>query len=338
MEKKEAAFYERVDDGAVRCSLCSFRCRIPEGKRGFCRVRENREGVLYSLVYGRVIARHVDPIEKKPLYHFLPGSVSYSIATPGCNFRCAYCQNWNISQTEADSTFDRISFVPPEQVVGEALAEGALSVSYTYTEPTIFMEYALECADLAHRKGLKNVFVTNGFQTPEAVEAMCGLIDAANVDIKAFSDEFYRRQCQGRLQPVLDSITAMHAGGIFVEATTLLIPGHNDSDDELKGIAEFLVGLSPDIPWHLSRFHPDYRVADICGTPLDTMARAEEIGRGAGLNYVYLGNVVTEHGQNTRCPRCRHTLVERRGLGRPILDISGPYCSACGHPVRMVLG
>jgi pyruvate formate lyase activating enzyme len=242
---QEAMLYRAADENVVNCFLCSHRCRIADGKRGFCRVRENRAGTLYSLVYGRIVAQHMDPIEKKPLYHFLPGTHSWSIATPGCNFRCPFCQNWQISQVDAAPAFESLGYVDPDDVVREAVNGGATSISYTYTEPTIFMEYALDCARLAQRHGLKNVFVTNGFQSPEAVEAMAGLIDAANVDLKAFTDSFYRSQCQGRLQPVLDSITNMHKAGIHVEVTTLLIPGLNDAAQELQGAASFLAGVWP---------------------------------------------------------------------------------------------
>jgi pyruvate formate lyase activating enzyme len=333
----EAMFWSKAEGGAVDCFLCGHRCRIAEGKTGVCRVRRNRAGTLYSLVYGRLIAEHMDPIEKKPLYHFLPGSLSYSIAAPGCNFRCAFCQNWQISQVDAAPAFESLGYAEPERVVGSAVAAGALSVSYTYTEPTIFMEFALDCARLAHREGLKNVFVTNGFQSPEAVRAMGGLIDAANVDLKGFTDEFYRRQCGGRLQPVLDAIAAMHAAGIHVEVTTLVVPGRNDDEEQLGGIARFLAGLSPDIAWHISRFHPDYKETGLPPTPLEAMRRAEAAGRQAGLHYVYLGNVMLNDGQDTKCPACGEVLVRRRGFARPGVYVHEPRCPACGRPVPLVL-
>jgi pyruvate formate lyase activating enzyme len=333
----EAMLYRREEGGAVSCFLCSHRCRIAEGKRGRCKVRKNRGGTLESLIYGRVIARNNDPIEKKPLYHFLPGSRSYSIATPGCNFRCSFCQNWQISQTESDIEFGAIPFIEPAAIVAEAVRAGSRSISYTYTEPTIFMEYALACAALAKKSGLKNVFVTNGYQTPEAVEAMRGLIDAANVDLKGFTEEFYRRHCQAKLAPVLDAIVAMYEAGIHVEVTTLIVPGRNDAEAELRGIAAFLARLSPDLPWHISRFHPDYEEMDIEATPFETMVGAEAAGREAGLRYVYLGNVLTVEGQDTRCPGCSKVLVKRRGLGSTEVLIEEPSCPACGHPIPVVL-
>lgn len=336
-DMREAILYSKGDDNVVDCFLCSRRCRIAEGKRGFCHVRQNRGGTLYSLVYGRLVARHMDPIEKKPLYHFLPGTVSYSIATPGCNFRCSFCQNWQISQTDAAPAFQSLGYVEPEEVVQTAEAGRAATIAYTYTEPTIFMEYALDCARLAKQKGIRNVFVTNGFQSPEAVEAMTGLIDAANVDLKAFSDEFYRKKCQGRLQPVLDCIANMHAAGIHVEATTLVVPGQNDSREELRGIAGFLAGISPDIPWHISRFHPNYMETGLPPTPMDAMLLAQQVGKEAGLNYVYLGNVLTEEGQNTRCPGCGRVVVRRMGYARPAIGLTDSRCPDCGRQIAIVL-
>ncbi|MFO7956423.1 MAG: AmmeMemoRadiSam system radical SAM enzyme [Candidatus Brocadiia bacterium] len=335
-ERVEARFYRTGDENAVDCHLCSHRCHIAEGKRGFCRVRENRDGTLYTHTYGRLIAEHLDPIEKKPLYHVQPGTQSHSIATPGCNFRCSFCQNWRISQVDATPGFESIGYVEPEETVRKAVRQGAASIAYTYTEPTIFMEYALDCAELAQDQGLKNVFVTNGYQTPEAIDAMAGLIDAANVDLKAFTEEFYRHFCRAHLEPVLEAIRTMHEAGIHVEVTTLVVPGQNDDDEQLQGIAEFIADVSADMPWHISRFHPDYQETELTATPVETMERAQELGQEAGLNYIYLGNVLTPEGQNTRCPECGHLLVRRSGLGRPEVAISEPKCPECGHPVPFI--
>jgi len=332
----KAKFYRTGEDQAVDCFLCSHRCHIGEGKRGFCRVRENRDGTLYTHTYGRLIAQHLDPIEKKPLYHVLPGTSSYSIATPGCNFRCSFCQNWRISQVDATPAFESIDYVEPDETVRKAVRQGAASIAYTYTEPTIFMEYALDCAELAQKEGLKNVFVTNGYESAEAIAAMTGLIDAANVDLKAFTDEFYRHFCRAHLEPVLEGIRGMHGAGIHVEVTTLVVPGQNDDDEQLRGIAEFIAGISPDMPWHISRFHPDYQETEIPATPIETMERAHEMGREAGLNYIYLGNVLTPEGQNTRCPECGHVLVRRSGFSRPEVALREPKCPKCGHPVPFI--
>jgi len=333
----EAILYGKGEENAVDCFLCSHRCRIADGKRGFCRVRQNRGGTLYTLTYGRIVARHMDPIEKKPLYHFLPGTAAYSVATPGCNFRCSFCQNWQISQTDAAPAFEALGYTRPDQDVQTAVSGRAASIAYTYTEPTIFMEYALDCARLARDKGLKNVFVTNGYESPEAVEAMTGLIDAANVDLKSFNDDFYRTKCKARLQPVLDTIAAMHAAGIHVEVTTLVVPGQNDSREELTSIAQFLVGVSPDVPWHISRFHPNYRETDLPPTPMDSMLLANEVGREAGLGYVYMGNVLTAEGQNTYCPGCGKLLVKRAGYARPTVSMTEPRCPDCGRNLPFVL-
>ena len=311
-------------------------CHVAEGKRGLCRVRENRGGTLYSLVYGLVTSSQLDPIEKKPLYHYLPGTTSFSIATPGCNFRCDFCQNWRISQPDTIPQPEQPR-ATPEQVVAAASDAGAATIAYTYTEPTIFMELALDCAVGAHERGMGNVFVTNGYQSPEAVAAMTGLIDAANVDLKAFSDDFYRKRCGARLQPVLDTIRAMHAAGIHVEVTSLVIPSMNEGDDELRAIAEFLVGISSDIVWHISRFHPQYQLVTRPPTPPATMSRAAEIGREAGLRYVYQGNIRTADGQTTFCPDCGRAVIEREGYARPVIHLSGKSCPDCGAEIAIVL-
>ncbi|HLD30463.1 MAG TPA: AmmeMemoRadiSam system radical SAM enzyme, partial [bacterium] len=247
--KKEAMLYKKLDEKRVDCFLCSHRCRIAEGKFGICGVRQNQEGALYSLVYGEIIAAHVDPIEKKPLYHFLPGSSSYSIAAIGCNFRCEFCQNWQISQARKDR-WERAAgdHIEPAEVVKEAGKNGCSSISYTYTEPTIFFEMACDTARLARESGLKNVFVTNGFMTREALDTIEPYLDAANVDLKSFSDDFYKKVCGGRLQPVLETIRLMKKKNIWVEVTTLVIPGKNDSEKELAEIASFLAETGKDIP------------------------------------------------------------------------------------------
>lgn len=333
---EEARFYEATGDGRVECHLCNHRCTIADGRRGFCLVRENRDGTLYSLTYGRLIAQHVDPIEKKPLYHFLPGSTAFSIATPGCNFRCDFCQNWRISQTSLETDFERISCTEPQVVVRQAAAAGCHSIAYTYTEPTIFMEYALDTARLALDRGIRNVFVTNGFQTPEAVDAMEGLIQAANVDLKAFTEEFYRKRSKAKLQPVLDTIRSMHEAGIHLEITTLVVPGQNDTEEQLGGIAEFIAGISPDIPWHISRFHPDYQATDIPATPVSTLRRALELAREAGLHYPFVGNVAMKEGQDTVCPDCGQVAIRRQGFMGSSLNLEDGCCANCGRRLPIV--
>ena len=331
----EAMLYHKAEDGAVDCVLCAHRCHIRPGKRGVCRVRENRDGMLVSLVYGMLITAHVDPIEKKPLYHFLPGTESFSIATAGCNFQCDFCQNWQISQAARAEEIPG-QYAAPEEIVAAALRAECPSISYTYTEPTIYFEYARDCAQLARRKGLRNVFVTNGYMTAETVEQMAGLIDAANVDLKAFTDEFYRDRCKGKLAPVCETIRRMREAGIHLEVTTLLIPGFNDDEAQLRALAGFLAGVGRDIPWHISRYHPDYRFDQAPPTPVSTIARAIEIGREAGLRYLYAGNVAGSSCEDTRCPECNATVIERAGFIARVIGLAGGVCKQCGARLPIV--
>ncbi len=326
-------FQETKGDGRVLCGLCSHHCLIAPGKRGICAVRENRDGTLYSLVYDKIIAQNIDPIEKKPLFHFLPGSLSYSIATPGCNFRCLHCQNADISQLPRDHGGQVLGqSVPPETIVDAARRRGCASISYTYTEPTIYFELAYDTARLAAKAGLKNVFVTNGYITPQALETISPYLHAANIDLKGFSENFYKKVCGARLQPVLDAIRLYKELGIWIEVTTLVIPGHNDSDAELKKIAEFIRSVGEDIPWHVSRFHPTYKLIDQPITPVSTLARARQIGFDAGLRYVYEGNIPGE-GEDTFCPGCRKTLVKRIGFSVLENRVKEGKCGYCGTKV-----
>jgi pyruvate formate lyase activating enzyme len=329
---KEAMFYEKLDDNLVNCNLCSHRCRkIAESKRGICGVRENIDGTLYSLVYGKAVARSVDPIEKKPLFNFLPGSRAYSIATVGCNFRCDNCQNYDISQLPSVRSTIVGEDVPPEEVVLAAKLSNCESIAYTYTEPTIFFEYALDIAKIARNEGIKNVFVTNGYITPEALKEIGPYLDAANIDLKSFSDEFYRKNCGARLEPVLDSIRLYKSLGIWIELTTLIIPALNDSEEELRKIAEFIKEVGAEIPWHITQFHPTYKLIDKPVTPVTTLRRARQIGLEAGLRYVYEGNVPGENGENTYCPKCQKMLIRRLGyqiIENKIKNSTCPYCGA----------
>jgi pyruvate formate lyase activating enzyme len=333
--KKEAMFYEKIGDNKVHCYLCPHQCRIPDSKFGVCGVRQNIDGRLYTHVYGTVIASHVDPIEKKPLYHFLPGSTAYSIATPGCNFQCGFCQNWQISQLSKRNGY---SFngqeVKPGEVVDAAQRYNCKSISYTYTEPTIFFEYAFDTAQLAKKTGLYNTFVTNGYMTKEALEAINPYLDAANVDLKSFREDFYRKICRARLQPVLETIRLMKKLGIWVEVTTLVIPGQNDSQEELTNIAKFIAEVGVDIPWHISRFHPDYKFDTSPSTPLETLKEAREIGEQQGLYYVYLGNVPA--GGDTRCYKCGVVVIKRPYFGTEKNLLQDGKCPSCKTPVHGV--
>ena len=331
---KEAMFYEKLEGGRVRCGLCRFYCLIGEGQRGHCRVRENRGGVLYSLVYGRVVAEHVDPIEKKPLFHVLPGSRSYSVATVGCNFRCLHCQNYSIAQPEEGSVESSGGFVAPQTIVDRALTAGCRSISYTYTEPTIFFEFAYETALLAKSVGLKNLFVTNGYITNEALALIAPYLDAANIDLKGFSDAFYREAVGASFPEVLACIREYKRLGIWIEITTLIIPNRNDSEEELRGIAEFIAReIGPETPWHVTQFYPTYRLTDEARTPLATLRMAREIGLAAGLRYVYEGNVPGAGGENSSCPSCAGLLIKRYGYIIEKNLLARGRCPGCGFRI-----
>lgn len=327
---KEAMFYDKLEGDEVKCNLCNHRCRVRESSRGICHVRENREGVLYTLVYGKLISRAIDPIEKKPLFHFYPGSSSYSIATVGCNFKCRNCQNYEISQIPRETSRIMGEDATPESIVEAAKSHGCRSISYTYTEPTIFYEFAYETARLSSKEGIKNVFVTNGYITEEALKEIEPYLDAANIDLKGFSDDFYRKYCGARLDLVLDTIRLYKEMGIWIELTTLLIPTLNDDEKDLKTIAEFIVSLDPGIPWHISRFYPMYRLMDLPETPLETLDKARRIGIEAGLKYIYQGNVPGSEGEKTLCSQCGEILVNRYGYHIVENKIVGGCCPKCG--------
>jgi len=333
--RKKAFLWEKLEDKKVHCYLCAHHCRIAEEKFGFCGMRQNIGGELYTHAYGVVIANHVDPIEKKPLYHFLPGTYAYSIATIGCNFHCGFCQNWTISQVSVKEGDMGGYELKPEEVVREALKNDCRSISYTYTEPTVFFEYAYDTAKIAKENGLANTFVTNGYMTKEAIDGIRPYLDAANIDLKSFRDEFYREICKATLQPVLDSIKYMKEVGIWVEVTTLVIPGSNDSEEELNDIAEFIAKTGTDIPWHITRFHPDYKWTDNVPTPMETLRKASRIGKKNGLKYVYLGNVFAEG--DTLCPDCGTPLVNRSGFSAALSDeLKDGKCAKCGAIIEGV--
>lgn len=330
---KEAMLYEKLSDGRVRCNLCAHRCTIAEGKRGICNVRENRGGTLYTLVYGRTITQHVDPIEKKPLYHFYPGSTAYSIATPGCNFQCRWCQNWQISQMPREQDFIAGTEASPDEVVARAIRSGSRSIAYTYTEPTIFFEYAYDTAREAHAEGLNNLYVTNGYMTEEMLETFQPYLDAANVDLKAFRDSTYRKYVGARLQPVLDTLKRMKSLGIWLEVTTLVIPGINDDPAELADAVDFVAQeLGVDTPWHISRFFPNYKMMDVPPTPADTLQMARDIGIEKGLRHVYVGNMQAD--ADTLCHECGNVVIRRVGMS--VIEnriASDGTCPDCGTPV-----
>jgi pyruvate formate lyase activating enzyme len=331
---KEALLYEQLDSNAVKCHLCRHECKIEAGKRGICGVRENRSGKLYSLVYDKVVSTNVDPIEKKPLFHVAPGSRSFSIATVGCNFRCLFCQNSSISQLPHETGRVAGDSLSPAQIAALAAESNCRSISYTYTEPTIFYELARDTMVEARKLGLLNVFVTNGYMTRAGLDDAKSLLDAANVDLKAFTDSFYTRYCKGRLEGVKDTLRYMKELGIWVEVTTLLIPGLNDDPEEVRELATFIKeDLGAETPWHISRFYPRYKLNNIPPTDVSSLREVRGIGMEVGLKYVYSGNVPGDPGEKTSCPSCSELLVDRVGYSIGQYRIEKGLCTKCGYNV-----
>ncbi len=336
---KEALLYRKLKNNKVRCYLCSHQCLINLGKRGICGVRENRRGKLYTLVYGKVIAFGVDPIEKKPLFHFLPGSLAYSLATVGCNFRCQNCQNWQISQAPRLSKRIQGFKFSPSEIVEETLKNRCQSIAYTYTEPTIFLEYALDIMKIAKKKGLKNVWVSNGFMSSKALELISPYLDAINIDLKSFKDKTYQKYFGGRLEPVLKNLKEIKEKGIWLEVTTLIIPGVNDQEEEIRQIALFIKKeLGRETPWHISKFSPEisWQMQSYSPTPKETIQKAREIGLEIGLKYVYSGNLWDDLGENTYCPKCGELNIERKGYIIRRFDKQGK-CWKCGEDLDLIL-
>jgi len=338
---KEALFYEKLPNRSVKCNLCRQFCQISDSNRGLCGVRENQQGILYSLVYGKVIARNIDPIEKKPLFNFMPGSRSYSIATVGCNFRCANCQNADISQASKEGLFFKQKLIPgddlaPADLVKEAVSYLCHSIAYTYTEPTVFFEFAFDCMKLAHEQGLKNIWVSNGYTAPEALMTARPYLDAVNIDLKFFSEQNYKKICGARLQPILDNLIWYKRNNIWLEVTTLIVPSLNDDDDQLKAIASFIKDkLGSETPWHISAFFPTYRLMELPPTPTATIQRAWQIGKDVGLKYVYGGNVMDSRMESTFCPNCDEMVIERIGYQIKRLD-KNRKCPNCQSLVDIV--
>jgi pyruvate formate lyase activating enzyme len=324
----EASLYKNLGNDIVQCVACCHRCKIANGKHGICGVRKNFGGRLFSLVYAKVIAEHVDPIEKKPLFQFLPGSLAYSISTVGCNFKCLHCQNAEISQWAGDDAPGKD--VEPEEIVRRAIVAGCSSIAYTYTEPTVYIEYAFNIMKVAREKGLKNVWVSNGYFTEETFNLILPYLDAANIDLKFFTEENYSKICSAQLRPVLDNLKRLATAGVHLEVTTLVIPTLNDSKKELTGIARFIKNeLGENVPWHVSAFYPQYKLQNLAPTPIRTIKKAYDIGRAEGLNYVYAGNTAEYSLEHSFCPQCGATLVERFGY---IVQskLTEARCPACG--------
>ncbi|MDI6883271.1 MAG: AmmeMemoRadiSam system radical SAM enzyme [Patescibacteria group bacterium] len=336
---KEAYLYKKLSNNNVQCLNCAHYCIIEPGKRGVCGVRENKNGKLYSLVYGKAIACHIDPIEKKPFFHFLPGSHSLSIATVGCNFKCLNCQNYDISQGYKEVKKIPGESLPPEKVVEIALKNKLPSISYTYTEPVIFLEYALDTMKLAKKEGLKNNWVSNGFLSSESAKLVIPYLDAINIDIKSFSDEFYRENCTARLQPVLETAKLMKKSGVWVEITTLVIPTLSDSKDMFKKIANFIKNeLGEETPWHISQFCGtiSWKLQHLPETPVETLKGAWQIGKETGLKYVYTGNVPGLEQEDTFCPKCAALCIDRTNYIIERHDKNGK-CPKCGENLNLIL-
>jgi pyruvate formate lyase activating enzyme len=316
----------------IQCQLCPRECLVANGERGFCGVRENRDGKYYSLVYANPCAVHVDPVEKKPFYHLLPASTSFSIATAGCNFRCKFCQNWEISQTTPDETFNLE--LPPEKVVALAKKAGSRSIAYTYVEPTIFFEYMTDTASLAKKEGILNVYHSNGFINPGPLKELCRVLDAANIDLKGFTEEYYSSMSQGQLAPVLQTLKTLKKEGVHLEITNLLIPTKNDDVDTVRKMCAWIKSeLGAETPVHFSRFYPLYKLRNLPPTPVSTLEKSRKIALDIGLEYVYIGNVPGHEGERTFCPRCKKLLIVRQGYSIGEVHLTKGKCKFCGQPI-----
>ena len=331
---KEASFYEKIADGkkGVQCFLCNHRCRIKNGRRGICQVRENREGILYSLVYGRLISENVDPIEKKPLFHFLPQTRAFSIATAGCNFRCLNCQNWEISQAKPHEVRHYELF--PPQVVQAARGSGAESIAYTYSEAVTFFEYMIDVARIAKEEGLYNLFISNGFINKKPLLELCKVLHAANIDLKSIDDAIYRKLNGGYLKPVLRTLMTLHEQGIHFEIATLVIPGYVDDPEMLKQMCGWILNnLGADYPLHFLRFFPKYKLDRLPPTPISTLTRFRELALAEGIHYVYVGNVPGHEGNHTYCHNCKKLLIERQGYSIPTYNLKENQCKFCNTSI-----
>ena len=331
---------KKLEDGRIACEACNQHCKLQEGEYGICGIRKVEDGQLRLLTYGLAAAMNVDPVEKKPMFHFLPGSKAFSFGTVGCNFSCKFCQNFDISQYPKEhhhEVFGRS--LSPQAAVDLALQNECQSIAYTYNEPVVFFEYTYDTAKIAHEAGLKNIYVTSGYETHKAIDTIAPFLDGMNIDIKSYSQSFYKDICGASLKPVLDTIEYAHKKGIWIETTTLLIPGHNDSDEEIRAIAKFQADLDPSMPWHISGFYPMYKMKDVPPTSSQTLRRAYEIGKEMGLKYVYVGNIDDESRESTYCPNCHHLVIGRHGhIGQYVTNhlINANECPSCGTKIEGV--
>ncbi len=332
---KEASFWDR-EDGSVACHLCPHECKIGDGKRGICKIRENRGVTLFALTYGRPVSLAVDPVEKKPLFHVYPGSDIYSVGLAGCNLQCSFCQNYELSQARPEDLASHDA--PPETVVGNAKERGCRGIAFTYNEPVISIEYAMDTFEIAHREGLFTCFVTNGYINPEPAEEVAKLLDCANVDFKSSEPEFYRKLCKApRLDSVKETIRIWDENDVSIELTNLIIPGENDSEEVLDGVIDFALEIGEDTPLHFSRFHPAYKLRDVPSTPTETIESAVIRARDRGLEYVYAGNIHGSKWENTYCPECGSVVVSRSGYSLDEINLDpGNRCKECGHEIPIL--
>ncbi|MGA2348920.1 MAG: AmmeMemoRadiSam system radical SAM enzyme [Terracidiphilus sp.] len=328
----EAKFYQQLPHRKIKCKLCPRECIVADKARGYCGVRENRGGTCYSLVHSRVCAAHVDPVEKKPLFHYLPGTIAFSIATAGCNVNCKFCQNWDVSQSRPEQV--PAQYMPPQRVAELAKQYNCPTIAYTYSEPVVFAEYIMDAADAGHQAGIRSIVVSNGFIRQEALKTAYGKMDAVKIDLKSFSESYYRQVVAGQLKPVLDSLVTLRKLGKWTEIVFLVLPALNDSDEEFRGLAKWIkANLGPDVPLHFTQFHPEYLLKNLPITPIPTLERAKAIADAEGLNFVYIGNVPGHPSQNTYCPKCRKMLVERVGFTAGQMLIRKSCCSFCQQPI-----
>lgn len=330
---KETRYYQKLSGGEVNCLLCPRSCVLRDGQTGVCRTRKNEKGTLVSLVYGKLVSMNADPVEKKPLFHFLPQTATLSVATAGCNLRCNFCQNWTISQIEPDEVRSRD--VSPEELIAAAKAGNCPSISYTYSEPTAYYDYVYDCAKLARKHGIKNILVTSGYINPEPLKELCSVIDAANVDLKGFSDNTYRWVAAARLAPVLESLKILKENEVWLEVGYLVIPSVNDSEKELKAMVAWISdNLGKDVPVHFLRFFPMHKLTNLPPTPVSKLEEAYKLAKAAGLNYVYIGNVPGNSAGNTYCPKCKKLLIGRKGYFVEANNIRGGKCRYCGEKIH----
>lgn len=332
IKTKLSPYFTSLEGGEIQCELCPHRCRVAKGKRGICRVRENRDGKYYSLVYGNPCAVHLDPIEKKPFFHVLPGTTSFSLATAGCNFQCKFCQNWEISQAFPEDVYSYE--VPPDLMVKRAKEIGARSIAYTYVEPTIFYEYMFDIGQLTKKEGLLNVTHSNGFINPDPLKNLCKVLDAANIDLKGFTENFYRELCSGELGPVLETLKTLKKEKVHLEITNLIIPTKNDELSVLKEMCLWIKKeLGADTPIHFSRFYPLYKLKTLPPTPVSALDKARAVALSAGLEYVYIGNAPGHEGENTFCPKCKKMIIQRTGYMVGEINVKAGKCKYCGKPI-----